>query len=107
MRADKPAKLKSKPSRSPYLTTEAVAAAAGSSTLARVIHCVEPYTCARPIEPSYHVGALCRDLDFLGVDLNREFGLRGEQQYWKGEIEAEWSTQYLAAYTDLKRKEAP
>jgi hypothetical protein len=107
MSAKKPTAPKLKPSSAPHLTAAAVAAAPGSSTLDRVIYCIEPYTNVRPILPTYHVGALCPDLDFLGADLNVEFGLRGNQQYWKGEIEAEWSVRYLADYTDLKGKEKP
>jgi hypothetical protein len=103
----KPAKTKPKPKAAVHLTAAAVAAPAGSSTLNRVIFCLQPYTSVRPIESYYHVGALCQDLDFLGADLNVEFGLSGNQQYWKGEIDADWSVRYLADYTDLKRKQTP
>ena len=56
----------------------------------------------RPIKDEYHVGALCQDLDLLGADLNCEFALKANQQYWHTEIETDWTVQYLADYTDLK-----
>lgn len=99
--------LKNTPSQAKHLNLAAVAAPAGSSTLGRVVYCIDPYTNVTPILPQYHVGSLCPDLDFLGADLNVEFGLQGRQQYWHGEIEGTWSVQDLADYTDLKRNQQP
>jgi len=107
MPSPKPKKVKSKPKAAFHLTLANVAAPKGSSTLNRVKFCIAPYTNVRPIKNEYHVGALCQDLDFLGADLNVEFGLTGKQQFWRGEIESDWSVQYLADYTDLKRKVQP
>jgi hypothetical protein len=103
----KPTQLKANTSNSQALTPKLFVAPQGASTLERVIHCIEPYTQVRPIKPEYHVGALVPDLDFLGADLNIEFDLKGHQQYWKSEIDGAWSVQYLADYTDLKKKEQP
>ena len=97
-------KLKKKPAKARHLDTAKMATA---NTLNRVIRCISSYTSVRPITPEYHVGALCQDLDYLGADLNEEFGLRGNQQYWQGEIESDWSVRYLADYTDLKLKQQP
>lgn len=93
--------LKAKPANAVHLTPAAVAAP-GKTTLDRVKFCIEPYTSVRPIKDEYHLGALCRDLDFLGADLNVEFSIQSNKQYWKGEIDGDWSVQYLADYTDLK-----
>ena len=96
-------KLNTKPPNATALTPKAVAAPSGT-TLARVKFCLQPYTSVRPIKDQYHVGALCKDLDFLGADLNLEFSIPSNKKYWKGEIEGDWSVRYLADYTDLKLK---
>src|SRR5205807_9299324 len=96
--------LKPKPSSAVHLSGDAVAAPHGSSTVDRVKFCIQPFTNVRPIKDEYQVGALCQDLDFLGADLNIEFRLTANQQYWKGEIESGWTVKYLAGYTDLKMK---
>ena len=101
-----PTQVKSKPKAALHLTPSAVSAPTGS-TLDRVKFCLQPYTNVNPIQDIYHVGALCPDLDFLGADLNLEFSLRGNQQYWKGEIGSDWTVRYLADYTDLKLKATP
>ena len=101
MPPSKPFKVKAAPKNAVPLTSNAVAAP-GKSTIARVKFCLGPYTSVRPIKDQYHVGALCKDLDFLGADLNLEFSIPSNKQYWKGEIEGDWSVRYLADYTDLK-----
>lgn len=98
---------KSKPPPAQFLTPAEVASPGESSTLDRVKYCLQPYTNVRPIKDTYHVGALCPDLDFLGADLNLEFRLRGKQRYWRGEIEADWSVADLADYTDQKLQVSP
>lgn len=100
-------KLKRRPAEARHLDAAAVAAPSGRNTLGRVIYCIEPYTSIRPIRPEYPVGALCQDLDFLGADLNLEFGLEGNQRYWRGEIEGSWIVRYLSDYTDLKKAALP
>jgi hypothetical protein len=100
-------KAAKKPVPTKVITSASFASAPGASTLDRVKECIDPYTSVNPIENHYHVGALVKDLDFLGLDLNIEFGLAGKQRYWQGEIEGEWSVRYLADYTDLKRKVKP
>jgi hypothetical protein len=99
--------LKRPPKKAKPLTLAHVAAPLGATTLQRVEHCLSAYTDVNPIQPSMLVGDLCKTLDFLGSDLNVEFHLQGQQQYWQGEIDPKWTVQNLADYTDQKIQQNP
>jgi hypothetical protein len=105
----KPSKLKSPPTKVPSLKaalTDALPTTGGTSTLDRVIRVIESFT-SDPVEPEDEVGDLVKNLIFLGRALDTEFDLQGQQQYWPGEIESQWTVNYLAGYTALKMKATP